>query len=115
MINLIDIQDAVFSYEDVDIFSRLSFNVQKGELLCLMGANGCGKTTLLRCINGILKLKKGKVMLEGKDITAMSPTDVAKKMGFVFQDNIAPFPYPVIDVVCMGRAPHLGMFHTLHC
>jgi iron complex transport system ATP-binding protein len=112
MDDLINVQDAAFSYEDVDIFNGLNFNVRKGELLCLMGANGCGKTTLLRCMNGILKLKKGKVILHGKDVTTMSAADVAKKMGFVFQDNTAPFPYPVIDVVCMGRAPHLGMFAT---
>jgi iron complex transport system ATP-binding protein len=112
MNDFMSIQDAAFSYEDVDIFSGLNINVQKGELLCLMGANGCGKTTLLRCMNGLLKLKKGKVILDGKDINVLTATDIARKMGFVFQDNTAPFPYPVIEVVCMGRAPHLGFLST---
>ena len=112
MNNLISIQDAAFSYEDTNIFAGLNFDVRSGELLCLMGANGCGKTTLLRCINGSLRLKKGKVLLGDKDITTMTATDVAKRIGFVFQDTTAPFPYPVIDIVCMGRAPHLGLVST---
>jgi iron complex transport system ATP-binding protein len=112
MSDFFSVQDAAFSYEEMDIFSGLNFDVRKGELLCLMGANGCGKTTLLRCMNGILKLKKGKVLLGGQDINTMTEADVAKKMGFVFQDNTAPFPYPVIDIVSMGRAPYLGTFST---
>jgi iron complex transport system ATP-binding protein len=112
MNNIISVHNAAFGYDEIDIFKDLTFDIRKGELLCLMGANGCGKTTLLRCINGILKLKKGSVLLEGKDIITMTATQVARRIGFVFQDNTSPFSYPVIDVVCMGRAPHLGHFST---
>jgi iron complex transport system ATP-binding protein len=112
MDSIMSVQNASFSYEDNRIFSGLNLNMYRGELICLMGANGCGKTTLLRCLNGILKLKKGTVLLEGRDINTMSATEVAQKMGFVFQDNTSPFSYPVIDIVCMGRAPHLKRFST---
>jgi iron complex transport system ATP-binding protein len=108
---ILSIQDATFSYDQRrDIFNGLNLEVKKGEVLCLLGSNGCGKTTLLRCIGGILKLKRGRIALENEDITRMKVTDIAKRIGFVFQEHSAPFPYPVIDVVSMGRAPHLGMF-----
>jgi iron complex transport system ATP-binding protein len=112
MESVITVKNATFGYDDTDIFNGINFDLHKGELLCLMGPNGCGKTTLLRCLNGILKLKKGKIDLAGSDISTMTPTAVARKMGFVFQDNTSPFSYPIIDVVCMGRAPHLGSFAT---
>ena len=110
MESTISITDAGFSYGDGDVFTGINLEVSKGEMLCLLGANGCGKTTLLHCVSGALKLKSGKVKLDGRDIASMKASQIARKVGFVFQEHSAPFPYPVIDVVCMGRAPHLSMF-----
>lgn len=106
----ISLEDAAFSYGDKGVFSGLNLEVSQGDILCLLGANGCGKTTLLRCLHGALALKKGKVWLDGEDILSLSTTEIAKKVGFVFQQHSAPFPYSVLEVVRMGRAPHLGMF-----
>jgi len=104
------VKNASFAYGDKDIFHGLNLEAPKGEVLCLLGPNGCGKTTLLLCLNGTLKLKGGEVRLAGRDISSMDATEIARKVGFVFQEHSAPFPYPVMDVVCMGRAPHLSMF-----
>ena len=106
------VNEATFAYKDKNIFTDLSFSVQTGEVLCLLGANGCGKTTLLRCLGRHLKLRSGQVFLEGKDIAQISPTALACRVGFVFQDNTATFPYSVLEVVRMGRAPHLSFFSS---
>ncbi len=106
----IKVHNAAFSYGGRDIFSDLNFEVESGDILCLLGSNGCGKTTLLRCLRGFLKLKTGCCYLDGNDIFSLKTTTLARKIGFVFQEHSAPFPYSVIEVVKMGRAPHLKMF-----
>jgi iron complex transport system ATP-binding protein len=107
---MIRINQASFSYDHNNVFSDVSFELHPGEVLCLLGCNGCGKTTLLRCISGALRLEAGNIHLDGRDLSGMTATDIARRIGFVFQEHSAPFPYSVIDVVCMGRAPHLGLF-----
>jgi iron complex transport system ATP-binding protein len=106
----VHISNASFNYEDHMVFSDVNLDISPGEVLCLLGPNGCGKTTLLRCINGALKLRKGSIRLGEKDMSKMTSTDIAQRVGFVFQEHSAPFPYSVIDVVTMGRAPHLKLF-----
>ena len=91
------------------IFENLSFSVNNKEVFCILGPNGCGKSTLLRCIGGLYKLLQGKVLVGGKDIATLSPTNLAKKIGFIPQSHVATFPYKVLDVVLMGRTPHLNL------
>jgi iron complex transport system ATP-binding protein len=107
---VIRISEASFSYNDTKVFSSVSFDIHPGEVLCLLGCNGCGKTTLLRCISGALRLIGGSVQLDNRDLSTMTATDIARRIGFVFQEHSSPFPYSVIDVVSMGRAPHLKIF-----
>ncbi len=107
---LISLKNGEFSFGEKTIFSGLNLDVHKAEVVCILGANGCGKTTLLRCLNGNLPLKKGNINLDGVDITAMRIDAIARKIGFVFQEHHAPFPFSVLEVVRMGRAPHLSLF-----
>ncbi len=106
------IHNACFNYGKRNIFQNLNFEINKGDILCLLGSNGCGKTTLLRCLKGYLKLHKGCCYLDETDIAQLNTQTRARKIGFVFQDNSAPFPYSVIEVVKMGRAPYLKTFAT---
>jgi iron complex transport system ATP-binding protein len=110
MSELLKLVSGTFNYGERVIFKDLDLSVNRGDVLYILGANGCGKTTLLRCLNGALKLKSGRVLLENLDIKTMSAIDIAKHMGFVFQEHSAPFPFTVMEVVRMGRAPYLGMF-----
>ncbi|MDD3270146.1 MAG: ABC transporter ATP-binding protein [Syntrophomonadaceae bacterium] len=84
--------------------------VSRGEVFCILGANGCGKTTLLRCLSGSLYLHRGFVRLGKSDLRSMKPDAIVKKIGFIFQEHEIPFPYSVMEIVCMGRAPHLSLF-----
>jgi iron complex transport system ATP-binding protein len=106
------LRGASFRYDDRDIFSNLDLDVYPGEVLCILGPNGCGKTTLLRCISGALKLKQGTAWLDGKDIASFSVIELAKRVGFLFQEHEAPFPFSVLEVVRMGRTPYLGFFDS---
>lgn len=109
---LLNIKDGTFSYGDNAVLYDVSLDIIKGEVLCILGANGCGKTTLLRCLNGSLKLEQGHVYLGENDLYTMSVVDVARHIGFVFQEHSAPFPFSVLEVVRMGRTPYLGFFES---
>lgn len=112
METIIDISDAAFSYGGRPVWQNLNLSVKKGELLCLLGANGCGKTTLLNCIHGDLRLAKGQIRLKGTPIHRMPSIRIARQIGVVFQEHATSFPYSVLDVVLMGRGPHLSMFES---
>jgi iron complex transport system ATP-binding protein len=88
------------------LLSGLSFELHGGTTLCLLGPNGCGKTTLLRCILGLEKLAAGQVLIDGTDSSTMSATWRAKHMAYVPQVSAGAFPFTVFDVVLLGRSAH---------
>jgi iron complex transport system ATP-binding protein len=108
----LSLRGATFCYDDRAIFCDLDLDVYPGEVLSILGPNGCGKTTLLRCISGALKLKVGNARLNGTDISSLSVTELARKIGFLYQEHHAPFPFSVLEVVRMGRTPYLGIFDS---
>jgi len=111
MKNLLVGNDISFSYDGKPpIFSRVSFGLQKGKLCALMGGNGCGKTTLLKCINGSLAITCGTINLNGTRIQDIPARQRARLLGTVPQETSVIFPYRVKDVVMMGRAPYIGTF-----
>jgi len=107
----LSIRQAGFGYNDHHfVWKDINIEVQEGECLCLLGPNGCGKTTLLNCINGNYSLQTGTIYVNGKNIKEYSILELAQTMGTVFQEHSAPFPYTSLEVVRMGRTPHLGLF-----
>ena len=109
---LVDITDASFSYGAQNVFSNLSFSVNAGEIFCLLGPNGCGKTTLLDCILGFHRLQSGSISIMGKDSGSFRPGQIARSISYVPQRHERTFPYTVRDIVIMGRAAYLGMFEA---
>lgn len=98
-----------FGYNsEQEILSDISFELENGEALCILGPNGTGKTTLLKCINHIIKPKKGRVIIDGVDVAKFSPSLRAKKIGYVPQYNNNVFAMNVIDTVMMGRIAFAG-------
>jgi iron complex transport system ATP-binding protein len=107
---MLKVDNATFSYDGKrNIFENISFSVDKGDVFCILGPNGTGKSTLLRCLCGLYKLKAGSITVDGKDIARMGPAKLAKKIGFIPQIHTPTFPYTVLEVVIMGRTPHLNM------
>ncbi|THB76288.1 MAG: ABC transporter ATP-binding protein [Desulfobacteraceae bacterium] len=109
---MICIENAAFAYGRQMVWQDLNLEVRKGDLMCLLGANGCGKTTLLNCLHGDLRLASGQISIEGTPIHTLPALDIARTIGVVFQEYATSFPYTVLDVVLMGRGPHLSMFSS---
>jgi iron complex transport system ATP-binding protein len=107
---LIEIRDASFRFGERQVLSRVNLDVFRGEVLTVLGPNGCGKSTLLRCISGALTLDEGSARLDGIEISSLDVTARARKIGVLFQDHVPTFPFPVRDVVSMGRTPYLSHF-----
>ena len=109
----LSVQNASFGYgSNENVWENINIDINDGDCLCLLGPNGCGKTTLFNCINNTFELKTGRIMLNGKDIRDFGVSELAKTIGVVYQEHSAPFPYTSLEVVRMGRTPHLGMFST---
>lgn len=109
---ILEIKDASFGYSQKTVLRNISFNVGAGELLCLLGPNGVGKTTLFKSILGFIAIKGGEIILDGQNIKKWSKSRLAKAVGYVPQAHTTPFPYTVLDVVLMGRIAHLGPFSS---
>jgi len=109
---LLEVDSVTFGYAAADIFCNLSFALKPGEVFCLAGPNGCGKTTLLDCLLGINKIRGGAITLKGFDISRFKPRDIAREIAYVPQAHEKTFPYTVKEIVLMGRAAYTGFFSS---
>ncbi|MEA4891341.1 MAG: ABC transporter ATP-binding protein [Peptococcaceae bacterium] len=105
---MIKVDGVHFSYGKQEILKGVSFDMEKDEFMCILGANGCGKTTLLKTMLGFLTPQEGSVSLYGQDVHKMDEKELAKKVAYIPQTHNPPFPFTVKDVVLMGRTPHLS-------
>ena len=113
MNHLMEMVNGTFSYNQKDnIFEDINFKVQKGDVFCILGVNGTGKTTLIKCLNGLMKLNSVKVLLNGRDIYSLKHFQIAKNIGYIPQIHNSTFPFTILDVVLMGRAPHIDTFSS---
>lgn len=103
----ITIKNLTFGYNGSRILDGLDLVVEDSEVLGLVGPNGSGKTTLIKCIDKILK-PKGSILIDGRDIEALSRTELAKSLGYVPQSSSTPLATTVFDTVLMGRRPHIS-------
>jgi len=93
-----------FTLDDVSV------TVERGSLTGLLGPNGCGKTTLLNLLSGVLQPAHGRVSLNGISLAGRSRRDIARHLAVVPQETHPAFDYTVMEMVLMGRHPHLGTF-----
>jgi iron complex transport system ATP-binding protein len=105
---MIKVEGVHFSYGRHKVLNGVTFEVKKGEFVCILGANGCGKTTLLKTVLAFLRPQQGQITLYGRDIHAMPEKELAQKVAYIPQTHTPPFPFTVIDVVLLGRTPYLS-------
>ena len=98
-----------FGYEGRPVLNGLDLEVGRGELVGIVGPNGSGKTTLLRLIGGVLRPSSGRVLLSGNDLGPLKPSDRAKLVSVVPQNPQLPQGFSVLDLVLVGRNPHLKL------
>lgn len=106
----IEAREVTAGYGAVDVLQQISFALDVGEFVGLIGPNGCGKSTLLRVLSRILRPRLGNVTLEGRTLTDWSALEIARRVAVVPQQEPATFDFLVRDVVLMGRYPHRMRF-----
>jgi iron complex transport system ATP-binding protein len=98
------VRDAFVGFDpNAPVQKYVNFSVSSGEVCCVLGPNGCGKTTLVKTILGMYPLLQGSITLDGSDVTQWSAAQISEQIAYVAQKNSQPFPYEVKDVVMMGR------------
>ena len=108
MDTLLKINNLRGGYHKQTIIKDISLDIKKGDFIGIIGPNGSGKTTLLRLMSRVLTPEKGNVILKDKDIAIMDLKEFCQKVAFVAQDTIVNFSFSVLEIVLMGRIPHLG-------
>lgn len=107
----LQVTDGEFNYPGGrTLFVNVSFELPPGEILAILGPNGTGKTTLLKCITGLLGWKKGETFIDGKSLNSWPANEVWKHIGYVPQARSLVFSYTAREMVLMGRAPFVKWF-----
>ncbi|HOW89611.1 MAG TPA: ABC transporter ATP-binding protein, partial [Elusimicrobiales bacterium] len=104
---ILSIENVSGGYGAADVVRNVSLSVPEGSILGLIGPNGSGKTTLLRLAGKALKPRAGRVRFRGRDISAVPLREFCREVAFVPQDIEVNFSFTVMELVLMGRIPHL--------
>ena len=103
---ILEVKDLYFSYGSHDVVKGVSFRANPGECVAILGMNGVGKSTMLKCINRIIKPQSGKVLVGDQDVLSLSGNELAKRIGYVSQ-NCQFADSSVFDAVLLGRKPFI--------
>jgi iron complex transport system ATP-binding protein len=109
--HLLEVEDLRCGYgnnKPIEIVHGVTFFIDRDEFVCIIGANGCGKTTTLKAIMGLLPTISGQVRIAGCDIALMTESERARYFAYIPQAHTPPFPFKVSDVVLMGRTPYIN-------
>ncbi|MCD6183443.1 MAG: ABC transporter ATP-binding protein [Thermovirga sp.] len=104
---ILKVKGISFKYKSRSVLKDVSFEVGPGELLAILGPNGVGKTTLLRCLNAALKPEGGSVFVDGKDLSDLSRSEIAKNLAYVAQ-RAEQGRLTAFDAILLGRKPYIG-------
>ena len=99
-------------YDSTQVLDNVGFSVKNGTFLGILGPNGSGKTTLLKSIARVLQPKKGVILVDDTDVYKMKSSEIARKMAVVPQDSVITFSFTALQLVLMGRSPHLSRLQS---
>lgn len=103
---MLSIAGVQFNYERHTVLRDIHLALDKGQILAVLGVNGAGKSTFLKCINRILRVKKGSIRLHGEDVLHMKGEEIARHMGYAPQ-RYGEEDLTVFDAVLLGRKPYI--------
>lgn len=108
--SIMTLKDVAIGYHHTAIIDGINLSLPKQQITCLLGANGCGKTTLMKTLLGLLPAIHGEILLNNQSIRALKQRDIAKVVAYVPQAHDTPFTFTVLDMVMMGLTPHISLF-----
>jgi iron complex transport system ATP-binding protein len=107
---MLAVESLAFGFPGRTVGRDVSFALQAGEAMCVLGPNGGGKTTLFRTLLGLLPKHDGVIRLHDQEIENLSRHEIARRVGYVPQGHVGYFAFTVREFVLMGRTAHLGLF-----
>jgi iron complex transport system ATP-binding protein len=107
---MLSLERVGFAYRERPVIREVSLEIFRGERFGLLGPTGSGKSTLIRLLSRVLRPTQGRIVLDGGDLSECSAPALARRVAVVPQETALDFPFSVLEVVLMGRAPHLGGF-----
>lgn len=108
----ITVENLSFSYGENQVLKNVSFSAKDGELLAVLGPNGVGKSTLFKCILGLLSGYTGKAYVNGQDCAKLSSRQLSQLIAYIPQSHYPSFNYSMLDMVLMGATAQLGAFSS---
>ena len=106
----LEMQNVTLAYGHKVVVRDLTFQMMPGQMVGLVGPNGCGKSTIIKALSRVIAPYSGRILLNGKDISRISRKDLACMLGVVPQMSLLPSVFTAFEIVLMGRNPHLGLF-----
>ncbi len=108
---ILKVENGCFGYPKQDeILTDINIQLDEGHILSVLGPNGIGKTTLLKCIIGLMPWSRGRSLLMGNDIRNMSSKEIWNTISYIPQSHGFSFSYTGLEMVMLGRSSHLGLF-----
>uniref|UniRef100_A0A7C3I1Z2 ABC transporter ATP-binding protein n=1 Tax=Gracilinema caldarium TaxID=215591 RepID=A0A7C3I1Z2_9SPIR len=107
---MLEVHQLSFSYGSTPVLHSLSFSVGAGELLCLVGPNGVGKSTLFKCILGLLRGYEGEILFNGRSLRTFKESELARSIAYIPQAHVPVYGFSALEVVLMGACSSKGLF-----
>lgn len=108
---ILEVENGCFGYpKQEEILTDINIKLEEGHILSVLGPNGIGKTTLLKCMIGLMSWSRGRSLLAGKDIRTLKSKEIWNMISYIPQTHGFSFSYTGLEMVMLGRSSHLGLF-----